>query len=101
MRWTVVLAVLVVTGCGSVKVNDRALPEGTYRLEYQPGGVEARAPVMNALEKKADEVCPAGWTKVRQGKTGDRVYEVFWVVRCAGGISSAERRWEHQPWSCG
>jgi hypothetical protein len=84
MRWTAILIVLVLAGCGSVKVSEEEQPAGTYRLEYQPGGVEARAPVMNALESEASEVCPDGWTRVSQGKTGDRVYEVFWVVECTG-----------------
>jgi hypothetical protein len=84
MRLTLTLAILVLTGCGSVKVLETQLPEGTYRLEYQPGLVEAYVPVMGALEDKASELCPKGWTKVSQGKSGDWVYDVFWVVECVG-----------------
>jgi hypothetical protein len=52
-------------------------------LEYQPGAVEARAPVLNAMEKKATEYCPDGWVKVRQGGSGtDYYYQMYWVVEC-------------------
>lgn len=82
MRLPLMLGALLLAACGSVEVTSQQLKVGTHRLEYQPGGVEARAPVINALEAKAGDVCPEGWTKVRQGKSGDRVYDVYWVIEC-------------------
>jgi hypothetical protein len=53
-------------------------------LEYQPGAVEARAPVLNAMEKKATEYCPDGWAKVKQGESGTAYYyQMYWVIECS------------------
>jgi hypothetical protein len=79
----IVVASVLISACGSVQVTNVDSRPNRYMLEYQPGAVEARAPVLNAMEKKATEYCPDGWVKVRQGESGtDYYYQMYWVVEC-------------------
>lgn len=82
-RGAMVLASLLISACGSVQVTNVDSRSNRYMLEYKPGAVEARAPVINAMEKKATEHCPDGWSKLKQGESGtDYYYQMYWVVEC-------------------
>jgi hypothetical protein len=79
----IVVTSLLISACGSVQVTNVDSRPDRYMLEYQLGAVQARASVLNAMEKKANEYCPDGWSKLKQGGSGtDSYYQMFWVVEC-------------------
>jgi len=74
---------LLVGGCGSVQVTNVGGQPNRYMMEYHPGAVEARAPVLNAMERKAAEYCPDGWTNLSKGRNAaEHYYQMYWVIEC-------------------
>ena len=69
-----------------IVVKDAPIGPGEYRLQWEYGVVDSLAQVPDGLAKKASELCPDGWTKVRENRIdrGGMIAPIFiWDVRCA------------------